>query len=631
MLIKSISLLNIQIKPFVRFDQLVIYLLLANFIWMLFWFGGVNISQSWIGYAGLSICLMVSLINNWSSRTRIIANSKSLAVLVLITICVFILTWIVPVPYYCQHQWVNLMPAFLAFIIVKNHVNNIMAATTIIATLIVVAACSSCYSVWQYISGSNAVLWQERPLNYANRYGSVFVNPNHHAGFLNCIMPFAAAFCLLSRGTVVLRFAAGLTVCAALFSLYLTKSRGGWIAALSAISFLVVCSLRRNLTIKYLALSATGLTGLGLVAFYFSDGFRERLLGTFSTNTNQSGMFRFWLWNPALQMWFDNLIFGVGPGQFNIRFPAYRTALTQLNPIHVHNEYLEVLVEFGIIGGLLIAFAFHRIYIVIKPAVREQVASLKIGGNIDCLRGFIIIGGASSIVGSLVHCFFEFNLRVPAISMLFAMTVSLLLGVIKQSHKEVLPACSRRASMLYSIILFGLVLFFAPIWFKFSREDRLLQSAIQSSDGSPDLYHNLLAASIVMPENPETHFWIGEEIRRSIEKNHPRADFSMAQALVWLNRSARLNPFNARTQMTIGRALLQQGNIQEAHNAFEKAYKMSPNDILTINPLIGSVIAQGDFSRARLLVNDSLGINDWDNWEAHNYKNMIDESEIRRR
>ena len=105
----------------------------------------------------------------------------------------------------------------------------------------------------------------------------------------------------------------------------------------------------------------------------------------------------------------------------------------------------------------------------------------------------------------------------------------------------------------------------------------------------------------------------------------------MAEALVWLNRSARLNPFNARTQMTIGRALLQQGNIQEAHNAFEKAYKMSPNDILTINPLIGSVIAQGDFARARLLVNDSLGINDWDNWEAQNYKNMIEESENRRR
>lgn len=631
MLLKSIALLSGPIKPFVRFDQLVIYLFLANFIWMSFWFGGVNISQGWIGYAGLSICLMVSIINNWSFRTRIIANSKSLVVLVLITIYVFSLTWIVPVPYYCQHQWVNLMPAFLAFIIVKNHANTIRAATTIVATLIVVAACSSCYSVWQYLSGSNAVLWQERPVNYANRYGSVFVNPNHHAGFLNCIMPFAAAFCFLSRGPVVLRFAAGLTVCAALFSLYLTKSRGGWIAALSAISFLVFCSLRRNGIIKYLALSVVGSIALGLAAFYFSDGFRERLLGTFSNNTNQSGMFRFWLWNPALQMWFDNLIFGVGPGHFNIRFPAYRTALTQLNPIHVHNEYLEILVEYGLFGGLLIALGFRQIYIIIKPAVKEQVVRIRSGANIDGLKSFIIIGGTSSLVGALVHCFFEFNLRVPAISMLVAMNLSLLIVLIKQNQMGVLSICSGRASMLYSVILFGLVLFFAPIWFKFAREDRLLQTAIQSSDGSPALHHNLLAASIVMPDNPETHFWIGEEIRRSIEKNHPRADFSMAEALVWLNRSARLNPFNARTQMTIGRALLQQGNIQEAHNAFEKAYKMSPNDILTINPLIGSVIAQGDFARARLLVNDSLGINDWDNWEAQNYKNMIEESENRRR
>ena len=83
--------------------------------------------------------------------------------------------------------------------------------------------------------------------------------------------------------------------------------------------------------------------------------------------------------------------------------------------------------------------------------------------------------------------------------------------------------------------------------------------------------------------------------------------------------------------MTIGRALLEKGDRTEAYAAFEKAYKMSPNDTLTINPLVGVALAEGDLDRARLLVDKSLSINDWDNWEAQNYKNILDESESRRR
>jgi cytochrome c-type biogenesis protein CcmH/NrfG len=177
----------------------------------------------------------------------------------------------------------------------------------------------------------------------------------------------------------------------------------------------------------------------------------------------------------------------------------------------------------------------------------------------------------------------------------------------------------------------GLVIYSAPIWFQLAREDRLLQSALQRFEGNPYLFSDLVEASRIMPDNPETHFWLGEEIRRSIEKKSTSTSFSIAEALVWLNQSSIINPFNARTQMTIGRALLEKGDRTEAYAAFEKAYKMSPNDTLTINPLVGVALAQGDSIRARLLVDKSLSINDWDNWEAQNYKNILDEAESRRR
>ena len=351
----------------------------------------------------------------------------------------------------------------------------------------------------------------------------------------------------------------------------------------------------------------------------------------FSTNTNQSGMFRAWLWLPAFEMWVDHPIFGVGPGQFNIRFPEYRTPLTQLNPIHVHNDFLEILVEYGIIGGLLVLGLIAQFCHVINPMLNREVGCIIKTGCVPTDKTFIVIGCASSIIGILVHSFFEFNLRIPAILMLLSICVSLLLALVDLEDIGRVTLKDKKVSFVYSIALVGLVIYSAPIWFQFAREDRLLQSALQRFDDNPDLFSDLIEASRIMPDNPETQFWVGEEIRRSIEKKSTRTSFSIAEALVWLNRSSIINPFNARTKMTIGRALLEKGDRTEAYAAFEKAYKMSPNDTLTINPLVGVALAQGDSVRARLLVDKSLSINDWDNWEAQNYKNILDESESRRR
>jgi tetratricopeptide (TPR) repeat protein len=209
------------------------------------------------------------------------------------------------------------------------------------------------------------------------------------------------------------------------------------------------------------------------------------------------------------------------------------------------------------------------------------------------------------------------------VSLLLALSDLEGIGRVTPKHKKV--------SFVYSIALVGLVIYSAPIWFQFAREDRLLQSALQRFDDNPDLFSDLIEASRIMPDNPETQFWVGEEIRRSIEKKSISTSFSIAEALVCLNRSSIINPFNARTHMTIGRALLEKGDRTEAYAAFEKAYKMSPNDTLTINPLVGVALAQGDSVRARILVDKSLSINDWYNWEAQNYKNILDESETRRR
>jgi len=588
-------------------------------------------SQAWVAYAGLSICIVLSAILAARNKECLVINSRLAGLGMLTVVYILILTLIVPVIYYGRYQLVNTLPAVFAFFIIKKHVRTVDVASMTVFSIIMIGTCSSLYSVFQYVTQSTAVLWQERPINYANRYGSVFVNPNHHAGFLNCIIPITFSFLFFSRGRKIAKIIGVLALCVMVFALYLTKSRGGWIAATLVTSVLMFLFLKKSVAKYSVPLLVIGVLSVGVGVFYFSDGFRERLLGVFSTNSNQSGMFRAWLWLPAFQMWVDHPIFGVGPGQFNIRFPEYRTALTQLNPIHVHNDFLEILVEYGLIGGLLVLGLIGQIFTIINPALKREVGCIIKTGCVYSDKTFVFIGCTASTIGILVHSFFEFNLRIPAILMLLAICVSLLLALSDQESMARVTLKYKKASLVYSLAVVGLVIYSAPIWFQLAREDRLLQSALQRFEGNPYLFSDLVEASRIMPDNPETHFWLGEEIRRSIEKKSTSTHFSIAEALVWLNRSSIINPFNARTQMTIGRALLEKGDRTEAYAAFEKAYKMSPNDTLTINPLVGVALAQGDVIRARLLVDKSLSINDWDNWEAQNYKNVLDEAETRRR
>ena len=363
------------------------------------------------------------------------------------------------------------LPAVFAFFIIKKHVRTVDVASMTVFAIIMIGTCSSLYAVFQYVTQSNAVLWQERPINYANRYGSVFVNPNHHAGFLNCIIPITFSFLFFSRGRKIAKIIGVLALCVMVFSLYLTKSRGGWIAATLVTSVLMFLCLKKSVAKYSVPLLVIGVLSVGVGVFYFSDGFRERLLGVFSTNSNQSGMFRAWLWLPAFQMWVDHPIFGVGPGQFNIRFPEYRTALTQLNPIHVHNDFLEILVEYGLIGGLLVLGLIGQIFTIINPALKRGVGYIIKTGCVYSDKTFVFIGCTASTIGILVHSFFEFNLRIPAILMLLAICVSLLLALSDQESMARVTLKYKKASLVYSLAVVGLVIYSAPIWFQLARED----------------------------------------------------------------------------------------------------------------------------------------------------------------
>lgn len=129
-----------------------------------------------------------------------------------------------------------------------------------------------------------------------------------------------------------------------------TESRGGIVAVLAGIvcALLVFRGHRLALLGVVVALSA-----IPLIAFTAVPGALERL-----TTVEEGGTGRTDIWKVAIAVTRDNPIVGVGVGNFPVHSPRYVDELGPLERVDlvaeqllvVHNAYLELLVETGVVG-----------------------------------------------------------------------------------------------------------------------------------------------------------------------------------------------------------------------------------------------------------------------------------------
>src|ERR1017187_10383959 len=60
------------------------------------------------------------------------------------------------------------------------------------------------------------------------------------------------------------------------------------------------------------------------------------------------------IWTAAEQMWRDHFWWGVGPAHYNYRFREYRPESVQMSPDRAHNDYLNLLADWGAAGGIIV-------------------------------------------------------------------------------------------------------------------------------------------------------------------------------------------------------------------------------------------------------------------------------------
>jgi O-antigen ligase len=164
-----------------------------------------------------------------------------------------------------------------------------------------------------------------------------------------------------------------------------------------------------------LGLASVGLVGLLAVAAIFLGPVDNNLT---AAGADQSSSSRYTSFSNGLRATADHFPLGSGLGTFADVYPAYenQTIVDRWYINHVHNDYIELALETGI-AGIILILAFLLWWVGRAIAVWRAP-------TID------YFGRAASIASAamLVHSLVEFPLRTSALAAVFAMCVALMAG-----------------------------------------------------------------------------------------------------------------------------------------------------------------------------------------------------------
>ena len=117
-----------------------------------------------------------------------------------------------------------------------------------------------------------------------------------------------------------------------------------------------------------------------------------------------------------MHIFFDHPIVGTGIGSLVAVYPRYETLYDGKIVDHVHNDYVELLAETGILGAVC-GLAF--LWILFSQARKCYVAEQ---GHFSRA---IHAAAIAAVCGLLLHSFVDFNLHIPSNALLFLLIAHL--------------------------------------------------------------------------------------------------------------------------------------------------------------------------------------------------------------
>jgi O-antigen ligase len=529
------------------------------------------------------------------------------------------------IEYVARQETIQVLLFGFLFFAALNNLRGQEEISAVSATLITTGTVIACYAVAQLMHNTNQVWNEISP--YVGRASGTYISSNNLACLLAMLLPLALAYLLVGKVHIVTRVLLIYAAVALAAGLAVTFSRAGWLAAAAGIILLLGILLGHgNHRLKAVLLLLVMLAGGGyLTSHYLSKtvGYMRRVAAPDEAVGLQvvdaSWDSRRMLWLSAERMWADHPWFGVGPAHFDYRFREYRSENMQSRPDRVHNDYLNLVADWGAVGGVIILAGMGVFIFWLKqtwPHVRRDENDF---GSGQSNRFAFFLGATCGLAALAVHSAMDFNLHIPANALVGVTLLALVASNARYATERFWFRPGRPLKLALSVALGVVVIYFAAQTSRLGGEAQWLAKADTLPNFSPERAAALEKAFACEPENFATAYEIGECYRIESLNGGDNYPALGQKALDWYARAIRLNPHDGYSYLRTGMCLDWLGRHAESEPAYRAAELRDPNGYFMLANIGWHYVQIGDYAAAEEWFKRSLTLEGNNNDIARNY------------
>jgi O-antigen ligase len=557
-------------------------LLLAAFIAIQVLIGGTRLVFAFPAYALIAVAGGVAVL--------LIGRARPLPDQICLLSAVIFLGYILgrailsPAPYLARFDIYSVIAGLVVYFLTACVLTESRTRLFILICLLIGAILHVIVGAVQFRNGDNwmPIAFLQR-FDYGTRASGFYICPNHLAGLLEVIGIFGLSLTFWSRYPVWAKLLIGYGTLICYVGIILTASRGGYVSVVVSLIVFLVLSVRlasaagSALQIR-IGAAAFVLAALAALAIFFvihkSDYLSDR-----TRNVVDNKNIRLDFWKAAWQQWKTNPLLGTGSRTYLFYGRKFRVDAVQIDAVYVHNDYLQLLAEYGAAGfaGFLIFYGAHLrrgLITARRLGPRRILVSQRLRSNAMALN----LGALGGVAAISTHSFLDFNLHIPANVLLLAFVF----GIIANSGVDQTARPMRTAirTVPWFAVMAGLAIVLGWQTWRLAPAEFLTENARTAlRDNHPFAAISFARRGLELERNnPQLYYYLGRARLLAGDQQHdPAARASFYEAALPAYESARaLGPLDETYPLELAFTYDLLDRYAEAEWMFDLARRLDP-------------------------------------------------------
>lgn len=491
-----------------------------------------------------------------------------------------------PVPYLARSDAFMVVACLLVYLITAVYLHSSRARLWVVCILMGLAVVHVTVGLIQFREQNGFMLFGFIKGLQSQRASGLLICPNHFAGFLEVIGIMALSLTAWSRFGFGSKLLTGYIAVFCYLGVILSVSRGGYLSATFSLLAFALFSLwiigiyrRRDFTLSLLIVLLGGAVLLGGTAYVMThNSFINGRLATLSKSTKDARVYN---WQATLDQFKEAPVFGTGAGTHLYYGRQFRRRQIQADPIHSHNDYLEMLAEYGVVGELLLAgfLLTHLLYgmSTIGTLTVRRLCNSLVSSRSDSLA--LCVGATTGVLAIVAHSVVDFNMHIPGNALLLAF----LFGIIANpgTERTIHPRSWASAELLLrtGMVLAGVALI-AAVAFRYRGEAWTEKARVALRDNNYKSCLEKAEAAIKADNtNPCTFLYQGEAYR-VMATRMPLASLRTVlfeKAVNSYQKGLAIFPRDETLWVRLGQAYDGSYQFDKAREAYLSALQLDPN------------------------------------------------------